>query len=72
MSFILKVIEYRDCGGLVQPDSLSERGGTDLNQVNAFMHLIPEGFCYNYDYVAFLATLHGWSVSCTTKKNKTD
>ena len=61
--FKLKVVEWAKTG-FIMSDSVSDHGGLDINQIDAFTHLFPEGFAntLNKERLFHLAHLHGWTV----------
>lgn len=66
MSFTLRVIDNEQ-SGLIMPDSKSDRGGIDFAQIDAFNHLMPDGYCdwMMRERLFGLADLHGWTVRVT-------
>lgn len=64
--FTLRVKRCPQTGDYL-PDSRHAFGGTDADQVWAFHHLFPDGYCPQplYEKLAVLARTHGWKVEFT-------
>lgn len=61
--FTLKVI-YDKKSDYIFPDRKHEYGGTDLLQIEAFKHLMPNGYCDSMLRGLFydLARIHAWKI----------